>query len=218
MANVGIQDIPPRVLDLLRMLLSANSRNEQAVLVLETRNGSLSTKFKSVESLTGNPVVTSSQNRPSKKVSPSRARRSKLRMEQFIQKKLEKKKVEEANKASSSILTLDCGVVKPVSPGLNSPIPQVDGGLESGPVDPKVTFKFKSEYGEEDIVDTVNELFCDRDIVESTSLVSRVRCEPLSAEHDCCVELVLVATQRENFAWPEMKPVDADDFKELRRI
>ena len=51
MANVDLTDIHSNVLDLLRMFLSASSRGDQAVLILDTRKGSLSTKYKCVEIL-----------------------------------------------------------------------------------------------------------------------------------------------------------------------
>jgi hypothetical protein len=47
------ETLPPRVMDLLKMFLAVSSRGEQAVLVLETRHKTLTTKFKSVEKVTG---------------------------------------------------------------------------------------------------------------------------------------------------------------------
>ena len=43
------QDVPHRVLDMLRMFLAASTRGEQAVLILETKNKQLITKYRSVE-------------------------------------------------------------------------------------------------------------------------------------------------------------------------
>ena len=56
MVNVTSEDVPPRVLDLLKMFLAANTRGEQAVLILETRNRTLTTKYSSVEKLAGSPA------------------------------------------------------------------------------------------------------------------------------------------------------------------
>ena len=70
-------------------------------------------------------------------------------------------------------------------------------------------FTFNSEYGEEDIIDTLAEL------IPSSSLVSRVRVSPLSADHFCTLE---VKTEDENFQWPAMKKVDADVFRNLVQI
>ena len=47
------QDVPPRVMDLLRIFLAASSRGEEAVLTLETRKNAISTKYRSVESPAG---------------------------------------------------------------------------------------------------------------------------------------------------------------------
>ena len=83
----GLSDVPPQVLVLLRIFLDASSRGEQAVLVLETRNSTLTTKYRTVENLTGAPVTTRTRRK-----NPARARRSQLRLEEFQKKKEEKKK------------------------------------------------------------------------------------------------------------------------------
>ena len=53
------QDVPPRMLDLLRMFLAASSRGEHTVLVLESRRSTITTKYICVEKLTGVPASTS---------------------------------------------------------------------------------------------------------------------------------------------------------------
>ena len=90
----GLSDVPPQVLDLLRIFLDASSRGEQAVLVLETRNSTLTTKFRTVETLTGAPATTRTR-----KKNPARARRSQLRLEKFQKKKEEEKKANEDHQA-----------------------------------------------------------------------------------------------------------------------
>ena len=40
------QDVPPRVMDLLRIFLAASSRGEEAVLTLKTSKKAISTKFR----------------------------------------------------------------------------------------------------------------------------------------------------------------------------
>jgi hypothetical protein len=88
MVNVqGLSDVSPQVLDLLRMFLNANSRGEQSVLVLETRNSTLATKYRTVETLTGASATTRTR-----KKNPARARRTKLRLEEFQKKKEEEAK------------------------------------------------------------------------------------------------------------------------------
>ena len=44
------QDVPPRVMDLLRIFLAASFRREEAVLTLKTSKKAISTKYRSVES------------------------------------------------------------------------------------------------------------------------------------------------------------------------
>ena len=67
------QDVPHRVLDVLRTFLAASSRGEQTVLVLETRNCTLTKKYRNVETVAGAPA-SSPTNR--KKVNPARANSS----------------------------------------------------------------------------------------------------------------------------------------------
>ena len=43
------QDVPHRVLDMVRMFLAASTRGDHAVLTLETRNKQLITKYRSAE-------------------------------------------------------------------------------------------------------------------------------------------------------------------------
>ena len=71
---------------MLRMFLAASSRGEHTVLVLESRRSTITTKYRCVENLAGVPA-SFSQNGPKKKVNPARARRSKLRLEEFLKKK-----------------------------------------------------------------------------------------------------------------------------------
>ena len=142
MVGESSQEIPQRVMDLLRIFLAANSRGEQAVLVLETRKGTLNTKYRNVESVAGVPVCSTSSTSAPKKVNQARARRSRLRLEQFIQRKVQnlqtagdsvvevsnhgvKKKVdtlESANKLVMEIVNEEL----PLQPSI-SPIDQLDG-------------------------------------------------------------------------------------------
>ena len=78
MADESAQDLPHRVLDVLRTFLAASSRGEQAVLVLETRNCTLTTKYRNVETVAGAPASPTTNR---KKVNPARARRSRLRLQ-----------------------------------------------------------------------------------------------------------------------------------------
>ena len=152
MVDANAQDLPSKVTNVLRIFLAASARGEQAELVLETRNGMLTTKYRSSETVDGAPA-TPSANPRKKKMNPARARRSRLRLEEFKAKKLNQKqmdspavedsaiekndreKVRDANdeqkEASNStqVLVLELKQAKdiPVTNELASPIPQIDG-------------------------------------------------------------------------------------------
>ena len=208
------EDVPPRVMEMLRIFLAASSRGEHAVLVLETRKRTLTTKYRSVEVLAGTPAPTCSSSVPNnvkRKRNPAWARRSKARLEEFNRRKVEEKikqgqtsqehlqtgekdAVSQAAGDSSSNtnrLVLQLGNVvedRPVEAGLQSPILQVDGEGENSD---EVYFTFKSEYGEEDVIYSLGEMF-PPDVVTSTTLVSRVRLGKLweTADHQYCVRKV----------------------------
>ena len=86
-----VLDVPPRVLELLETFLSASSRGEHALLILETRKTSISMKYRSVETVTGPSATTSPSAALKKKMNPARARRSKARLELFLKKKDEER-------------------------------------------------------------------------------------------------------------------------------
>ena len=74
---------------------------------------------------------------------------------------------------------------------------------------------FKSEYAEEDVTSTIEEIF-EHTEVSRAKLVSRLRSKPLSNVHNCVVEIVFDANPNQEFIWPVMNEVDADLFKELK--
>ena len=215
------QDVPRRMLDMLRIFLTSSSAGEHCVLVLESRNGKVSTKYRSVEVESGDPVQTSAP----KKKNPARARRSKLRLEKFLQKKASQEQQQageqismkdtDAGDTSNTTNRLICklgqGVTDPVEAGLDSPIPQLDGG----DVVEHLTFAFKSDYGEWDILDTLKDILPKS---MTTRLISRVRIRPLEfcADHLCTV--VLQSVKSENFEWPTMEPDDAAIIREVERV
>ena len=209
MVVVNVQDVPVQVLDQLRIFLAASSRGEEAVLILETRKNKLTTKYRSVELLAGAPASTISS-KPNRKVNPSRARRSKLRMELLTKRKLEEKKEQEEGSqelapaeevtrlatgdtsSTANRLVLDLskdGEDKPDETGRASPIIQLDGdGDENQESEKKMIYAFSSDYAEKDIVETLKEFFPDESSIMPT-LKSRVRTRRLSATHICTVEL-----------------------------
>ena len=75
-----------------------------------------------------------------------------------------------------------------------------------------VTFTFMSDYGEEDILDSFEEIFPGI----TADLQSRVRVERLSADHFCTVMLHPVSAR--TFAWPAMDTVNTEVFRDIRRI
>ena len=75
-----------------------------------------------------------------------------------------------------------------------------------------MSYTFKSEYGEEDILYSL-EVLCQEELVTSATLVSRVRIRPLKADHQCTVMLKLATGKNKNFYWP-----DEDMFREVQRL
>jgi hypothetical protein len=237
--NTQEEDVPPRLMEMLQIFLTTKSRGEQAVLILETRQGTLTTKYRTVEALAGVPATTNSCSEPpcKKNENPARTRRSRLRLEKFMEKKVnEKLKAVETKLASEAaggpaiplhdaykVDTIDTKLLlelanenadKSNKTSLTSQIPQLDGVSE----EKKATFSFVSEYGEEDILHALSETF-PQTVVSNTTLVSRVRPSLRSAEHHCSVELMLDSEQNEDsFTWPEMKPWLKDTFQDIRRI
>ena len=73
------QDVPPRVMDLLRIFLAASPRGEEAVISLETSKKAISTKYRSVESPAGVPAAPNNTTLPeNKKKNPARAMKRKV--------------------------------------------------------------------------------------------------------------------------------------------
>ena len=206
--------IPRRMLEMLRMFLAASSDGETALLVLESRNGKMTTKFRSVEA-SGSPVPTPPEH---KKKNPARARRSKLRLDTFIRKKEEARKLQTENRDSDAGETRSAQFVGTEEPraadklifdsGLPSPIPQLDG--ESSLDDQ--TYSFKSDYGQEDIDYTLSEIFPENE----TILASRIRITPKGADHFCTV--VVKGLRMGDGFWPMMSPEDAKVIREVSKM
>ena len=210
--HLSDQNVPPKFLEMLRIFLAASSRSENAVLVLETRKGTLKLKYRTVETVAGPPATTSTSTTSKRNENPARARRSRLRMEQFARRKLQEKSAG-AGVSSSTKLILELDKAKPVDEPVDknalSPILQVDGVGDKE----KVSYTFHSEYGEEDILDSLDQMFPDC----SSNLMSRIRTAPLSADHKCTVEVQVAADQKNKFIWPKMNAVDAEIFLDLKK-
>ena len=188
------QEVPPRVMDLLRMFLAASSRGEQAVLVLETRNSTLTSKYKSVETVTGAPVKKVPSTLPTRKVNP--ARRSRARLEEFSKKKVAEKEnaagdITTSGTANRLILQLAKAKDKPVETRHASQILQLDGTAKDEVIqvkdEPITFFSFKSKYSEEDIIISLREIWPD---AEATStLVLRDRLGDHTLDHLCTLKV-----------------------------
>ena len=189
--------------------------------------------------MAGTPAPTcnsSARSNVKRKRNPAWARRSKARLEEFNRKDEEKIKQGKTSQehlqtgekdadsqaagdssSTKNRLVLQLGNVvedRPLDAGLHSPILQVDGEGENSD---EVYFAFKSEYGEEDVIYSLGEMF-PPDVVTSTTLVSRVRLGKLweTADHQCKVK-VKYASDKKNFSWPAMSSQD-DTFREVKKI
>ena len=111
------------------------------------------------------------------------------------------------NDSKKLVLALEKSEGRTDETGNPSPIPQMDGAA----AEQVAVYEFKSDYGEEDIEYSLQEIFQD-----SATLVSRVALRPRSAEHLCTVEIKL--GDSENFSWPNMRKDQKEVFSDLQKI
>ena len=88
-------------------------------------------------------------------------------------------------------------------------IPQVDGAETIELTNNETRYSFHSDFGKEDIEDTLCELFPNN----KAELIFRERVERLSADHLCTVSVQHVGHK---FSWPNMKPCDSEVFRNLK--
>ena len=98
---------------------------------------------------------------------------------------------------------------KSLGTSLPSPILQVDGGQA---VDETSKYTFVSDYHEDDIEYTLEEIFPDSYV----NLESLKQCQPMSADYLFSVDVKLSSGQ--NSKWPEMNSEQSPVFKELKKI
>jgi hypothetical protein len=222
--QASFQDVPPGIIDLLRIFLAASSRGEDAALTLETRRKVISTKFRSVESNAGAPAAPTNISSAKKRKNPARAKRSRLRLEDFMKRKVEEKKQAESSLAAghstnstTSKLIVELDKEKDeqqdrsMGVDLTSPIPQVDGAEWN--ISQTVQYKFVSDYHQDDIGDALEELFP----AGNAKLVSCVAPRPReSADQNCIVAIRRI--DRQDTSWPEMMQEMEPVFRELLRI
>ena len=232
MVDVNCENVPPRVLDMLMTFLAASSRGDQAVLILETKKMMLTTKYRSVELVAGAPACTSTST-VNKRGNPARARRSKLRLEEFQKKKMREKNLvdtdpqfgeqlhsqaaqvtgDTSSKPNQLLLSLDELTGKQIETRLTSPIPQVDGG-DTEQMKEEDFYTFQSEYREEDILSSLEEIFPPEKVA---SLVSRKKVELFdgSPDHLCTVQLRPV--QEKTSTWPVLSPSQAEVLRNIKK-
>ena len=80
--------------------------------------------------------------------------------------------------------------------------------------DGDVVFTFDSEYGEEDVTYTLEQLFQGVQV----SLMSRTRVQPMKAYLLCMVAIKVVPVGKEAFSCPKIKAYDAEILSNLKRI
>ena len=212
-------DVAQRMLDMVKMFLAASKRGDKTVLILESRNQKIFTKYRSIETVTGPTATTSPSTTTSsmRRTNPSRAKRSRLRLEKFNQKK-EDEKLDQQEIGSQSpavaeatstklIIELDKEMKQGVETPLHSPILQVDGPIE----EENMKYTFKSEYAEEDLIYTIEEIFPEK----NANLESMVQCRPRSAECVCTVVVKLASGQES--AWPAMNTLQTQVIQDLKR-
>jgi hypothetical protein len=201
-------------LDLLRIFLAASSRGGSAIITLETRKKEITSSYRSVN-VTESPATTNTENKKCKK-NLARVRRSRMSLEQFMKRKEETKKQVEschtagATSGSDNKLVMELEKVEDRAAGaILSPIPHVDGAIDKEDL---LKYEFVSNYAEDDIQFTLEEIFPERSIY----LVSLKQCKPRSADYLHCVTVELSSGQRKH--WPEMQADQAAVFKNLKKL
>ena len=113
------------------------------------------------------------------------------------------------SEATSKRLILELGKEEEPVGGtpLPSPILQVDG-----PIDFElVKYTFRSEYAEEDIIYTLEEIFPEK----NAKLESMVPCRPKCADYLCTVVIRLASGQES--VWPAMDVIQTQVIQDLKR-
>ena len=70
---VDLEDVPQSVLDLLKIFLASRSRGEKAMLILETQNKAIKTKYRSMDTAVGAPAAPTSTK--TRRKNPAQVRR-----------------------------------------------------------------------------------------------------------------------------------------------
>ena len=216
-------DIPPSMLDMLRMFLTASNRGEHVSLLLESRRKTLSSKYWSINPLAGTPAETNAHTNTKTK-NPARVRRSRLRQEEFFRKKHDLAKASGDQKSADHVPNQATGnqelsdqMENQLTTQPADGVPQLDGMADHDeePSSEEVFFSFACYYSEEDVQEGLKELVEENPVLSSATLVSRVLDNPRTADHLCTVVLILPA--KSQFTWPEM-PGFPDFYKDVKRL
>ena len=220
------RDVPSSVMEMLEIFLAASSRGEHSTLILESRMKKLTTKYRCVEKVAGSPAPMTNLNlkrRRRGRIHPGNGDPSWGWKHSWKEKLLLGARSRETGPSTEAA---DCAAGKPASTCWCFSreavgIPQLDGIIENvvevqPEVEEKVTFTFISNYGEEDVLDSLEELKEAKSVPDSTQLVSRYRTKPLSADHLCVVVMNLPVGQA-HFTWPEL-PGYPDFFQDVQRV
>ena len=211
-----------RVLEMVRIFLAASKRGDHALLTLESSQKQLKTQYRCEEKVAG--ISAPKTTKTKRKERPSRAKRSRLRLEQFIKKKEEEKlkKIDDAGNNTAdggttsvtSKLVLQLNEEREVTEQdvLHSPIPQVDGDSSED----QLSFCFKSDYAEEDILLSLEEAFPADQIPTLRSRV-RIGAPTETADDYCVVDLRVPAAQRDNFVWPDI-PSNVGVLRDVQKL
>ena len=81
----------------------------------------------------------------------------------------------------------------------------------------EIEVEFISNYGEEDIVDSFQELFADELLPGIPDIVSRERVAPRSADHLCKIRMKMASKDKKNFEWPVLRGYP-DFFKNVKML
>ena len=152
-----------------------------------------------------------------RKKTPCQVKRDQKRKENFVSKKAapaevkEKVNLDTKNTANKLVIEFDKAKERQdesVGADLTSPIPQVDGAGKNW--SDMVLYSFISDYHQDDILYTLEELFP----IGSATLVSSVAPRPKeTADQQCTVALKKTAGQ--DVVWPDMKEDQAQVFRQL---
>ena len=195
----------------------SRSKGEWVSLSMESKDGKDAITF-SLNNLSGSPARQAGNWTPASAPwswTHPRPRMQLSRRTDFFAKKAasEDVKVENSDKAKKAT------IVDPEDEISLTEI-RVENKTEEGSghpdLDNRLIYNFTSEYTEEGIYEALEEIFPDKSVVKSSTLLSRVRRETRSAVHDCVLELRV--EDPKTFGWPELKGVDVHVFKDMKKI